>query len=50
VAEVKHILYSTIENIGKGRFRTDITSNINSSEKYIEPIMAECIAKKWFKY
>src|SRR2546428_5938204 len=43
--EVKDILYSTIESIGKERIRTDTTSNINSSEKYIDRIMAECIAK-----
>jgi len=43
--EVKDLLYSTIESIGKERIRTDTTSNINSSEKYIDRIMAECIAK-----
>jgi hypothetical protein len=43
--EVKDILYSTIESIGKERIRSDITSNINFSEKYIDAIMAECITK-----
>ena len=43
--DVKHILYSTIESIGKERIRTDVTSNINLSEKYIEFIMAECVTK-----
>jgi hypothetical protein len=43
--EVKDILYSTIESIGKERIRTDTTSNINSSEKYVDLIMAECVAK-----
>ena len=45
MAELKHILYSTIESIGKERIRTDTTSYINSSEKYIDLIMAECITK-----
>ncbi len=43
--EVKDILYSTIESIGKERIRSDTTSNINLSEKYIDAIMAECITK-----
>ena len=43
--EVKDILYSTIESIGKERIRIDITTNINLSEKYIEFIMAECVTK-----
>jgi hypothetical protein len=43
--EVKDILYSTLERIGKERIRTNTTSNINLSEKYIDFIMAECIAK-----
>jgi len=43
--EVKDILYSTIESIGKERIRSDTTSNINFSQKYIDAIMAECITK-----
>ncbi|MGB8937371.1 MAG: hypothetical protein WCC17_19950 [Candidatus Nitrosopolaris sp.] len=43
--ELKDILYSTIESIGKERIRLDTTSNINFSEKYIDAIMAECITK-----
>ena len=43
--EVKDILYWTIESIGKERIRSDVTSNINLSEKYIEFIMAECVTK-----
>ena len=43
--EVKDILYSTIEGIGKERIRSDTTSNINFSAKYIDAIMAECITK-----
>jgi len=43
--EVKDILYSTIESIGKERIRSDTTSNIGFSEKYIDLIMTECITK-----
>lgn len=43
--EVKSILYSTIERIGKERILTDSHLDINSSEKYIDFIMAECIKK-----
>jgi len=43
--ELKNILYSTIDSIGKERIRSDITSNINFSEKYIDLIMAESITK-----
>jgi hypothetical protein len=43
--EVKDILYSTIESIGKEKIRSNTTSNIEFSEKYIDAIMAECIAK-----
>ena len=43
--EAKDILYSTIESIGKERIRSDTTSNINFSQKYIDAIMAECITK-----
>ena len=45
MTEVKKILYSTIESIGKERIRADTTSNINFSEKYMDTIMAECNAK-----
>jgi hypothetical protein len=45
VTEVKKILYSTIESIGKERIRADTTPNINYSEKYMDTIMAEFIAK-----
>jgi hypothetical protein len=43
--EVKDILYSTIESIGKERIRSDTTSDINFSEKYIDAIMAQCITR-----
>src|SRR5205085_6442229 len=45
VIEVKDILYSTIEKIGKEKIRSDITSNIKLSQKYIDIIMGECITK-----
>lgn len=43
--EVRNVLYSTIDNIGKERIQSDITSNTNLSEKYIDLIMAESITK-----
>jgi hypothetical protein len=43
--EVKNILYSTIEDIGKKRIRFDTTSDINLSEKYIDSIMSRCIPR-----
>jgi hypothetical protein len=43
--EIKDMLYSTINNIGKERIRSDISHDINLSKKYIEVIMAECITK-----
>jgi hypothetical protein len=45
VIEVKDILYSTIECIGKEKIRSDVTSNIELSQKYIDIIMCECISK-----
>jgi hypothetical protein len=45
VIEVKDILYSTIEGIGKEKIRSDVTSNIKLSQKYIDIIMCECISK-----
>ena len=43
--EVKNILYSTIESIGKEKIRTDATSSIILSEKYIDFIMTDCTTK-----
>jgi hypothetical protein len=45
VIEVKDILYSTIEGIGKEKIRSDVTSSIELSQKYIDIIMCECISK-----
>jgi hypothetical protein len=43
--EIKQILYSVIEGIGKEKIQADITSNIESSQKYIHTIMKKCITK-----
>jgi hypothetical protein len=43
--EVKNILYSTIEDIGKERIRSDMASDITLSDRYINTIMGRCIAK-----
>ena len=43
--EIKNILYSVIDDIGKERIRFDTTSDINLSEKYIDTIMSRCISR-----
>jgi hypothetical protein len=43
--KIKQILYSEIENIGKEKIQAQINSNIESSQKYIDKIMSECITK-----
>jgi hypothetical protein len=43
--KIKQILYSEIENIGKEKIQAQINSNIESSQKYIDKIMSECIRK-----
>jgi hypothetical protein len=43
--KIKQILYSEIENIGKEKIQAKINSNIESSQKYIDKIMSECITK-----
>jgi hypothetical protein len=43
---IKKILYSIIEEeVGKKIIQTEITSDIGSSQKYIDIIMSRCIAK-----
>lgn len=37
--EIKNILYSVIEDIGRQRIQAEITTSIESSEKYIDIIM-----------
>ena len=41
--EIKQILYSVIEEIGKEKIQADITSSIESSQKYIDIIMGKSI-------
>jgi hypothetical protein len=43
--EIKQVLYSVIEEVGKEKIQTEITSDIKSSQKYIDLIMSKCIAK-----
>ncbi|MGC2425849.1 MAG: hypothetical protein WA421_02340 [Nitrososphaeraceae archaeon] len=43
--EVKQILYAVIEDIGKEKIQADITSSIESSQKYIDIIIRNCIKK-----
>jgi hypothetical protein len=43
--EIKQILYSAIDDIGKEKIQTEITSDIKSSQKYIHIIMSKCIGK-----
>jgi hypothetical protein len=39
IEEIKQILYSSIYEIGKEKIQTDVTSDINLSQKYIDIIM-----------
>jgi hypothetical protein len=41
--EIKQFLYSVIEDIGKEKIQSDITSSIESSQKYIDIIMGKSI-------
>jgi hypothetical protein len=43
--KIRKILYSEIEDIGKEKIQAKITSNIKSSQQYIDMIMNECITK-----
>jgi hypothetical protein len=43
--KIKQILYSEIEDIGKEKIQVNINSSIESSQKYIDKIMSECITK-----
>ena len=47
--KIKQILYSEIENIGKEKIQAKINSSIESSQKYIDKIMSECITKLTYK-
>jgi hypothetical protein len=43
--EIKQILYSIIEEIGKEKIQSEITSSIGSSQKYIDVIIRKSIRK-----
>jgi hypothetical protein len=43
--EIKQILYSVIEDIGKEKIQAEITSSIELSQKYIDTIMRKSIRK-----
>lgn len=43
--QAKQILYKTIEEIGMETIQADISSNINSSQRYIDIIMSQCITR-----
>ena len=43
--EIKQILYSIIEEIGKEKIQSEINSSIESSQKYIDVIMSKSITK-----
>ena len=43
--QIKQSLYSIIEEVGKEKIQTEITSNIKSSRKYVDFIMKTCITK-----
>ena len=43
--KIKQILYSVIEETGKKIIQVDVSSNIESSQKYIDIIMSRCATK-----
>lgn len=43
--KIKQILYSVIEEAGKEIIQVDVSSNIESSQKYIDIIMSRCATK-----
>lgn len=43
--QTKQILYKTIREIGKETIQADISSNIDSSQRYIDIIMNQCITR-----
>ena len=47
--EIKQILYSVIDDISKEKIQTEITSDIKSSQKYIDIIMSKCIRKLYYE-
>jgi hypothetical protein len=47
--EIKQVLYSVIEDIGKEKIQAEITSSIELSQKYIDIITGNCITKLSFE-
>jgi hypothetical protein len=47
--EIKQVLYSVIEDIGKEKIQAEITSSIELSQKYIDIITRNCITKLSFE-
>jgi hypothetical protein len=43
--KIKGVLYSVIEEIGKGDIQVNVASHIESSQKYLDIIMNQCITK-----
>lgn len=43
--QTKQILYKTIEEIGKEIIQADISSNIDSSKRYIDTILSQCLRR-----
>jgi hypothetical protein len=43
--QTKQILYKTIEDIGKENIQADISSNIDSSKRYIDTILSQCLRR-----
>jgi intein/homing endonuclease len=41
-ADIKDILYSTIDSIGKEKIRMEVTAEIESSERYCNEILDKC--------
>lgn len=41
--DIKQVLYAVIDDIGKEKIRADVSSNIESSERYCAEIMKRCI-------
>lgn len=44
-ADIKDILYSTIDNIGKEKIRMEVTVEIEKSERYCNEILDKCKSK-----
>lgn len=44
-ADVKDVLYSAINEIGKEKIRTDVTADVKMSEKYCQDIVDNCSSK-----